>query len=52
MKTTPSQKSSSLALQNVGENLYRSETSGVYYTLFKRNGKQIRRSPELPRMSD
>jgi site-specific recombinase XerD len=44
MKTTPSQKSSSPTLQNVGENLYRSETSNVYYALFKRNGKQIRRS--------
>lgn len=44
MKTTPSQKSSQHTLQNVGENLYRSETSSVYYALFKRDGKQIRRS--------
>ncbi|MHB8523334.1 MAG: tyrosine-type recombinase/integrase [Limisphaerales bacterium] len=28
----------------VGENLYRLESSGVYYALFKRGGKQIRKS--------
>lgn len=31
-------------LQRVGENLYRSDSSGRYYALFKRDGKQIRRS--------
>ena len=28
----------------VGQNLYRLESSGIYYALFKRGGKQIRRS--------
>ncbi len=28
----------------VGENLYRSDSSSIYYGLFKKNGKQIRRS--------
>lgn len=31
-------------LQKVGENLYRNESSGVYYALVKRKGKQIRKS--------
>lgn len=31
-------------LQRVGENLYRNQSSGIYYALFKRDGKQIRRS--------
>ena len=30
--------------RNVGENLYRRESSGVYYALVKRAGKQFRRS--------
>jgi len=41
MKTTPIVQD---ALQNVGENLYRNQSSGIYYALFKRDGKQIRRS--------
>jgi integrase len=41
MKTTPI---ANHALNLVGENLYRSESSGIYYALFKRDGKQIRRS--------
>lgn len=41
MKTTPIVQQS---LQHVGENLYRSDASGIYYALFKRDGKQIRRS--------
>ena len=31
-------------LHYAGENLYRSDSSGIYYALFKRDGKQIRRS--------
>jgi len=31
-------------LINIGDNLYRSSKSGKYYAIFKRNGKQIRRS--------
>jgi hypothetical protein len=31
-------------LKHVGENLYRSDASETYYAIFKRNGKQIRRS--------
>lgn len=30
-------------LQYVGENLYRNKSSGVYYALFKRDRKQIRK---------
>lgn len=30
--------------QNDGECLYRNDSSGVYYALIKRGGKQIRRS--------
>jgi integrase len=41
MKTTPIVNQ---ALQYAGENLYRNQSSGVYYALFKRDGKQIRRS--------
>jgi integrase len=41
MKTAPLVKN---ALHHVGENLYRSQSSGIYYALFKRDGKQIRRS--------
>lgn len=41
MKTTPIVQQ---ALQHVGENLYRSNSSGRYYALFKRDGKQIRKS--------
>jgi integrase len=41
MKTTPIVNH---ALHHAGENLYRAETSGIYYALFKRDGKQIRRS--------
>jgi hypothetical protein len=32
-------------LANVAENLYRSESSGIYYAVIKSDGKQIRRSP-------
>src|SRR5229473_5660885 len=31
-------------LKHAGENLYRNQSSGIYYALFKRDGKQIRRS--------
>jgi integrase len=41
MKTTPIVQH---ALQHAGENLYRNQSSGIYYALFKRDGKQIRRS--------
>src|ERR1043166_6968779 len=41
MKTTPIVQQ---PLQHVGENLYRNQSSGIYYALFKRDGKQIRRS--------
>ena len=30
--------------RKVAQNLYRLESSGVYYALFKRSGKQIRKS--------
>jgi hypothetical protein len=33
-----------LVFNNVGENLYRLEPTGVYYALLKRGGKQFRRS--------
>jgi len=39
-----SERSSSSPFRKVGQNLYRHETSGTYYALFKRSGKQIRRS--------
>lgn len=39
MKTSEQQ-----VLLNVGDNLFRSRSSGIYYALFKRDGKQIRRS--------
>lgn len=41
MKTTPIVQH---ALQHAGENLFRNKSSGIYYALFKRAGKQIRRS--------
>src|SRR5664280_3161590 len=31
-------------LNRVGENLFRSDASGIYYAIFRRDGKQIRRS--------
>ena len=31
------------ALSHAGDNLYGSDASGIYYAIFKRNGKQIRR---------
>ena len=41
MKTrSPSQQT----LQRVGENLYRSDSSAIYYAILKRDGKQIHRS--------
>jgi integrase len=43
MQTNPPE-SSSRAFQHVGENLYRRESSGVYYALLKRGRKQFRRS--------
>ena len=42
MESTPT--AAQAVQQNVGENLYRNRTSGIYYALFKRDGKQIRRS--------
>ncbi len=36
--------SAKLAYRHVGENLYRRESSGVYYALIKKGGKQFRRS--------
>lgn len=41
MKTTPIVQHT---LQHAGENLFRNQSSGIYYALFKRDGKQIRRS--------
>lgn len=41
MKTIPIAQNT---LQHAGENLYRNQSSGIYYALFKRDGKQIRRS--------
>lgn len=40
MKKIPDQQ----ILKYVGENLYRSQSSRIYYALFKRDGKQIRKS--------
>jgi integrase len=40
MKTTAKQQE----LQRVGECLYRSQTSKIYYAIIKRSGKQIKRS--------
>ena len=37
-------ESSQQQLNNVGECLYRSTTSGIYYALFKRGGRQIKQS--------
>jgi integrase len=42
MKTPESQANQ--ALNRVGENLFRSDASGIYYAIFRRDGKQIRRS--------
>jgi hypothetical protein len=36
--------SAKLSYRHVGENLYRRESSGVYYALIKKGGKQFRRS--------
>jgi hypothetical protein len=41
MKTAPIIQQT---LQYAGENPYRNQSSGIYYALFKRDGKQIRRS--------
>lgn len=43
LSNTP-ESSEITAYRRVGENLYRRETSGVYYALVKRGGKQFRRS--------
>lgn len=43
MKTKPSPPAQAV-FRKVAENLYRLESSGTYYALFKRAGKQIRRS--------
>lgn len=40
----PAAETKSAAFQKVGECLYRHVTSGIYYALVKRGGKQIRRS--------
>ncbi len=32
------------SMLRAGENLWRNQSSGIYYALFKRGGKQIRRS--------
>ena len=34
-------------LRKVGENLYRLKTLGTYYALFKKGGKQIRKSQNV-----
>lgn len=44
MQPNRSESSSKLAFRHVGENLYRRESSGVYYALVKRGRKQFRRS--------
>ena len=38
------QPSAKAVFHKVGPNLYRLKSSGTYYGLFKRSGKQIRRS--------
>src|ERR1051325_7128548 len=47
-KTSPKESTASetqtQALVQVAENLYRSDSSGIYYSLFKRGGKQFRKS--------
>jgi integrase len=35
-------------LTRVGDNLYRSQHSGIFYAIFTRNGRQIRRSLKTP----
>jgi integrase len=42
--TKSTQPPSQAVFHKVGQNLYRLESSGTYYALFKRAGKQIRRS--------
>jgi integrase len=42
MKATKAQAHQ--GLNRVGENLFRSDASGIYYAIFRRDGKQIRRS--------
>src|SRR3954464_10617083 len=43
-KESTASKTQTQALVKVAENLYRSDSSGVYYSLFKRGGKQFRKS--------
>lgn len=42
------------ALKRVGDNLYRSDATEIYYAIFKRNGKQIPKLDLLdgPRVGD
>jgi hypothetical protein len=44
MKTTPPEPPSKAVFHKVAQNWYRLESSRRYYALFKRAGKQIRRS--------
>jgi hypothetical protein len=44
MNSNPPESSSGAVFHKVAQNLYRLESSGGYYALLKRGGKQIRRS--------
>ncbi|MGO8677734.1 MAG: tyrosine-type recombinase/integrase [Limisphaerales bacterium] len=44
MNEKPPGSPSGVIFHKVGQNLYRLESSGTYYALFKRGGKQIRKS--------
>ncbi|MFA5189434.1 MAG: site-specific integrase [Verrucomicrobiia bacterium] len=43
-KTKPPESGKGQQLENISECLYRSTTSGIYYALFKRGGRQIKQS--------
>jgi hypothetical protein len=44
MSEMPPPTTTKVVFRKVAQNLYRLESSGTYYALFKRAGKQIRRS--------
>jgi len=52
MKTTPAKNREHQKLIHVGDYLYRSSVTDVYYAIFQRDGRQVKRSlkttdPEL-----
>jgi len=53
MQSHSPESSSKPEFRKVGENLYRRESSGIYYALVKRVGKQFRHSrPTIPHWRD